>query len=218
MIFEMLTGDFLFDPRKGPNFGKDDDHLAQIIELTRMFPKHFALSGLKSRKFFDRTGDLRRVKNFHYWTIHDVLKEKYKMKEVEAEALANFLLPMLEACPDKRISAREALNSEWLRMPPVLETQMSIEEQQKYIFEKNLRAKELIFEKFPAKIEGVENDADSEDASDLEGDFDKDIQNRNHVLDMRKKTILDRSFFHGGYIGFGAVSYTHLTLPTIYSV
>ena len=28
MIFEMLTGDFLFEPRKGPTFGKDDDHLA----------------------------------------------------------------------------------------------------------------------------------------------------------------------------------------------
>jgi len=33
MIFEMLTGDFLFEPRKGPNFGKNDDHIAQIQEL-----------------------------------------------------------------------------------------------------------------------------------------------------------------------------------------
>ena len=29
-IFEMLTGDFLFEPRDGPKFSKDDDHLAQI--------------------------------------------------------------------------------------------------------------------------------------------------------------------------------------------
>jgi len=28
MIFEMLTGDFLFEPRRGPNFKKNDDHLA----------------------------------------------------------------------------------------------------------------------------------------------------------------------------------------------
>lgn len=28
MIFEMATGDFLFEPRKGDKFGKDDDHLA----------------------------------------------------------------------------------------------------------------------------------------------------------------------------------------------
>lgn len=28
MLFEMLTGDFLFEPRKGPTFSKNDDHLA----------------------------------------------------------------------------------------------------------------------------------------------------------------------------------------------
>jgi serine/threonine-protein kinase SRPK3 len=28
MMFEMATGDFLFEPRKGKNYGKDDDHLA----------------------------------------------------------------------------------------------------------------------------------------------------------------------------------------------
>ena len=27
-IFEMVTGDFLFEPRKGSNYDKDDDHLA----------------------------------------------------------------------------------------------------------------------------------------------------------------------------------------------
>jgi serine/threonine-protein kinase SRPK3 len=29
-IFEMLTGDFLFEPRKGNNFSKNDDHFAQV--------------------------------------------------------------------------------------------------------------------------------------------------------------------------------------------
>jgi serine/threonine-protein kinase SRPK3 len=28
MIFELLTGDFLFEPRKGSNYSKSDDHLA----------------------------------------------------------------------------------------------------------------------------------------------------------------------------------------------
>ena len=30
MIFELITGDFLFEPRKGHTFSKDDDHLAQV--------------------------------------------------------------------------------------------------------------------------------------------------------------------------------------------
>lgn len=49
MMFEMLTGDFLFEPRKGPNFSKSDDHLAQIIELVSKFPRSFSLSGKDAR-------------------------------------------------------------------------------------------------------------------------------------------------------------------------
>lgn len=33
MIFEMITGDFLFEPRKGQVYDKDDDHLAQMMEI-----------------------------------------------------------------------------------------------------------------------------------------------------------------------------------------
>jgi hypothetical protein len=32
MLFEMLTGDFLFEPRRGPTFSKNDDHLAQVFK------------------------------------------------------------------------------------------------------------------------------------------------------------------------------------------
>ena len=45
MIFEMATGDFLFEPRKGEKFGKNDDHLAQMMELLGRMPKSLALSG-----------------------------------------------------------------------------------------------------------------------------------------------------------------------------
>lgn len=39
MIFELITGDFLFEPRKGHNFDKDDDHLAQMMEILGKMPK-----------------------------------------------------------------------------------------------------------------------------------------------------------------------------------
>lgn len=39
MTFEMLTGELLFNPRKdqNENFGKNDDHLAQMMELLGRF-------------------------------------------------------------------------------------------------------------------------------------------------------------------------------------
>jgi len=45
MIYELATGDFLFEPRKGPNYGKTDDHLAQMMELLGPMPRSFAFGG-----------------------------------------------------------------------------------------------------------------------------------------------------------------------------
>ena len=49
MVFELVTGDFLFDPRKGSSYSKNEDHLAQMIELLNQMPKTLALSGTKGK-------------------------------------------------------------------------------------------------------------------------------------------------------------------------
>ena len=61
MLFELATGEFLFEPRKGQTFGKNDDHLAQMMELLGRMPRDFALSGKKSRRYFNRAGFLRKI-------------------------------------------------------------------------------------------------------------------------------------------------------------
>lgn len=76
MIFEIVTGDFLFEPRKGDSYSKNDDHLAQIIELMGKMPKKFAISGRYSKKYFDKNGNLRRIKKIWYWPLKCVLMEK----------------------------------------------------------------------------------------------------------------------------------------------
>ena len=56
-IFELLTGgDYLFDPASGSRYSKDDDHIAQIMELMGEFPKSIAFSGKYSADFFNRKG------------------------------------------------------------------------------------------------------------------------------------------------------------------
>tara|TARA_B110000908_G_scaffold163286_1_gene209707 strand:+ start:317 stop:877 length:561 start_codon:yes stop_codon:yes gene_type:complete len=61
MVFELLTGDLLFDPHKSSKaktgkaaYTRDDDHLAQMIELLGSFPKKVAVKGKYSRDFFNR--------------------------------------------------------------------------------------------------------------------------------------------------------------------
>eukprot|EP00359_Climacostomum_virens_P001753 CAMPEP_0204899314 /NCGR_PEP_ID=MMETSP1397-20131031/1785_1 /ASSEMBLY_ACC=CAM_ASM_000891 /TAXON_ID=49980 /ORGANISM="Climacostomum Climacostomum virens, Strain Stock W-24" /LENGTH=779 /DNA_ID=CAMNT_0052067263 /DNA_START=31 /DNA_END=2370 /DNA_ORIENTATION=+ len=125
MIFELCTGDFMFEPKGGPEFSKEDDHLAQMIEALGKMPKSFALSGSQSKKFFDSNGRLRKVEQLKFWPLRDVLMEKYGFKQSEAKALSDFLLPMLAYQPEKRASAEECLKHYWLDMPSNYDTRMN---------------------------------------------------------------------------------------------
>lgn len=116
-IFEMVTGDFLFEPRKASNYDKDDDHLAQMMELLGRMPTNLALSGKNSRKFFNSKGNLRRINGLCYWPLKKVLTEKYLIKESEANELSNFLMPMLAWHHDRRATAEQMLKHPWLQMP-----------------------------------------------------------------------------------------------------
>ena len=117
MIFELITGDFLFEPKSGDDCDKDEDHLAQMIETLGFFPHPFALSGLNSKKFFTRQGEFRRAKHLRIWPLLNVLLKKYRLKHSEATGLADFLLPMLVFEPQKRATAEQMLGHYWLDMP-----------------------------------------------------------------------------------------------------
>ncbi|CAO3693605.1 unnamed protein product [Rhizopus stolonifer] len=115
MIFELLTGEFLFDPRAGSKYNKDDDHLAQILELLRTVPKILTNGGEFSREFFDRTGKLKHIKKLRYRRLRDVLHDTFLVPPEDADAISAFLLPMLEMDMLKRSSAKEMIQNEWLK-------------------------------------------------------------------------------------------------------
>jgi serine/threonine-protein kinase SRPK3 len=117
MLFELITGDFLFEPKGGEGFDRDDDHLAQMVETLGLFNTGWSLSGKYSKKYFNKYGVLRRIKQLKFWHIKDVLREKYRVQHEEAFALADFLIPMLHFEPSKRATAQEALRHPWLNMP-----------------------------------------------------------------------------------------------------
>ena len=103
--FELITGDYLFDPQSGTKYGKDDDHIAQIIELLGPFPKSLSVSGKWSQEIFNRKGELRNIPRLRHWALPDVLLEKYHFSTEQAKQIAEFLYPMLALAPDKRADA-----------------------------------------------------------------------------------------------------------------
>jgi len=198
-VFEMLTGDFLFEPKKGPNFGKDDDHLALMIELLGKIPKKLALSGINTKEYFDRTGNLKKIKGFHYWPLKGVLGEKYHLKENEAQGLTDFLVPMLEYYPYKRGTAQQCLRHYWLKMPPTSQykyTEEEIKQRSKYKKNANEHSNYSIEEP-----ESELGDADSEDNPDISDD-DSELSFDQHD-NYGYGNLLNKSFGKTGYVPYG---------------
>ena len=125
MIFELVTGNYLFNPEKGDIYTINDDHISKFIEILGKIPKNFAKRGKNYYKYFDEKGKMRRIEKINHIGIKDVLITNYHIKEFEAEALSDFLMKMLEYYPEKRSSARELLKHPWLNMPPNYDYKMN---------------------------------------------------------------------------------------------
>uniref|UniRef100_A0A8C1YUB4 non-specific serine/threonine protein kinase n=1 Tax=Cyprinus carpio TaxID=7962 RepID=A0A8C1YUB4_CYPCA len=116
LAFELVTGDSLFEPKAGPNFSLEEDHLAHIIELLGKIPVSVALSGKYSYQYFNRKGDLRRIAVLRPWGLYEVLVEKYHFLLREASLFSDFLLQMLDFLSERRATAAKCLKHPWLKL------------------------------------------------------------------------------------------------------
>ena len=130
MVFELITGDFLFNPRPGNTFKKNDDHLAQFMEVLGPCPKKFAMQGnMFDHYFFQNPRDqkwyFRRIHDLKTLPLDKLLIYRYQMKPKEAEMLADFLMKILKWYPSDRPSAQKMLEHPWLSMPEEYNYRMS---------------------------------------------------------------------------------------------
>jgi serine/threonine protein kinase len=118
MIFELSTGDYLFDPKTTEEYVRDEDHLALTMELLGSMPQNVLARARMKRTFFNMRGELRHIKQLRFWSLENVLMQKYKFNPVRARTLASFLLPMLHLDPDQRPTAQKMLRHPWIRGLP----------------------------------------------------------------------------------------------------
>ncbi|CAL8339747.1 unnamed protein product [Lota lota] len=114
MAFELATGEYLFEPQAADAFSRDEDHIAHIIELLGPLPTQFALSGTKSKQYFNRKGQLRRISKLKPWSLCEILQDKFEWRREQAAQFSSFLLTMLEPQPGKRATAAQCLRHPWL--------------------------------------------------------------------------------------------------------
>lgn len=96
IVFELLTGDLMFDPHAGKTWSREEDHLALIIELLGSFPRFLINDGKLSNEYFNRNGDLKHIHSLNNWELRDVLVEKYRFTASDAEEINDFLIPIME--------------------------------------------------------------------------------------------------------------------------
>lgn len=116
LVFELATGDLLFDPRAGKDYERDDDHLALVSELCGRVPKRVWSAGKRGKDFFTRTGELRRIRKLRFWPLDAVLREKYGFSREEVRF---FLVFFLDLGASKRKKPEfEGKNARKLFLPP----------------------------------------------------------------------------------------------------
>ncbi|MED6143479.1 hypothetical protein PIB30_006740 [Stylosanthes scabra] len=114
IAFELATGDMLFTPKGGQGFSEDEDHLALMMELLGKMPRKIAISGAQSKEYFDRHGDLKRIRRLKFWPLDKLLIDRYKFPESDAREFAEFLTPLLDFAPEKRPTAQQCLQHPWM--------------------------------------------------------------------------------------------------------
>lgn len=91
--------------------------------------------------------------------------EKYRIKEEEAKALNDFLMPMLNYHPERRATAQDMLKHPWLNMPDNFEYRMTEREYERMIMIKKSYKKEKALEDNNA-ADVIESDVENHMADD----------------------------------------------------
>ncbi|OBA19968.1 kinase-like protein [Metschnikowia bicuspidata var. bicuspidata NRRL YB-4993] len=118
LAFELLTGDYLFEPKDGASFSKDEDHLAQIIELIGQFPSEdYLLKCELLSAYFKDSRNMRNITSLKFWPLKNVLVEKYKFNpdNDDVNLLCDFISKCLKFNLEERYDCGSLLDHPWLR-------------------------------------------------------------------------------------------------------
>ena len=117
MLFELLTGDYLFSPRETERFSKVDDHFALFMELLGPIPKDMIDASSVRSKYFTSDYELKRIPNKRLAPrqLEKVLNEKYKMDMEQAVIVSDLIKSMLVYDENKRATAAQCLKHPWFK-------------------------------------------------------------------------------------------------------
>jgi serine/threonine protein kinase len=133
IVFELITGDYLFDPHKyyddsENTYGRSDSmdsiedreyeldhmHLHTMISILGEVPRRVSKGSELFKDHFNRDGTIKN-KKLNKTTIKSRLIEEYGLKEKLASEIENFLLKIFHYRRHERATAEQLLNHPFLK-------------------------------------------------------------------------------------------------------
>jgi serine/threonine protein kinase len=103
-IYEILTGDILFDPEKDDSYSRDFHHIYWFYEICGDIPKWMIEKSDRKKEFFNKNGKFLANKP-ETWDIKEVIKEEKQIDIIDNEKLEqviNMIDSMLKINPNER--------------------------------------------------------------------------------------------------------------------
>jgi serine/threonine-protein kinase SRPK3 len=115
LIFELLTGDLLFDPPKDEKYNRDQHHLYWMQQLIGKIPYKMLDKSKRKKYLFNKNGLLKGFnEDIPMWPLKDVLVEDHEINEKDAIEITDFLMNLLIYDPKERYTVGECLKHPWL--------------------------------------------------------------------------------------------------------
>lgn len=116
-LYELLTGEILFDPNGDRYNSTDYYHLDMMINLCGKFEKNFLMDTKYYRNFFDKKFNLKDKKKYKKHSPIEILKEKLtgKIDSKYIDDVVDLLSKMLKLTPYKRIKIKDILNHRFIQ-------------------------------------------------------------------------------------------------------
>jgi serine/threonine protein kinase len=131
VVFEILTGNYLFKPKKydDRNISEEEDLLGIIISTLGPMDKNVLKAAKHAKKYFKKNGKLKveELLIIERFPIFKVLMDEFEFNEECALDVDEFLVQMLQFDPKERVSAEGVLKLKWLNSE---ETQKEADQKQ----------------------------------------------------------------------------------------
>ena len=112
ILYELIVGEFLFDPVKDKNKSRDYYHLLEMTKVSGGFSKKFLKTTKYSKKYFDSNGDLKDIEYREFYDWDELLE---KIEDInERIQVTDLLKKMLSLNEIERINANDILQHPWL--------------------------------------------------------------------------------------------------------